>query len=444
MRHLCGELCVELSDCMSCTLIVQTVRVGALCLVLLGAMTGAPLAQITGTVNPSAAPAETPAGVCKPIGLTASGEAVFPFQCKEFIERQKAANPKNAAEANQKPAAAEDKTAEAKPVTAKRKPAAAEEKPPAVKEKTAAKQPDSMVPESGKPASEPPGTVQLSKRAKREARGRSVGPAGCTRFRTYNSASGTYRGYDGQRRQCREMVPTATATEAALPASRIPLPPDSPKATPPSETGAAAVNSSATPATIPASTTSVTADSTASVPVANSPPVVDHMNSNTRTIEAQVAAATIVAEHLTVAAAAPPADINGTNTGKLSRAETPAHGNAERTAPASANDTDLLVAVLVTRPDITSVSALTGKTIAIDDKYSASNGSVRTAIVAAGASEIQLSGGQATAITRLVNGEVPAAIVALVSADAAEGFPDIKGFKILHVPLSPRSLEARP
>jgi hypothetical protein len=432
---------------MNCTINVQIARVGALCVVLLGVMTGAALAQITGTVNPSAVPAETPAGVCKPIGLTASGEAVFPFQCKEFIERQKAANQKNA-ERNQKPAAAEqrseaaaeDKTAEAKPVTAERKPAAEEEKPPAVQEKAAAKQPDSVVPESGQPASEQPGTVPLPKRAKREARGRSVGPAGCTRFRTYDSASGTYRTYDGQRRQCREMMPTATATNAALPASRIPLPLDSPKATPPSESSAAAVDSRATLATIPDSTTSVTAASTASVPVAVSRPVVEDAKSNTRTIEAQVAAATMVAEHLTVATAAPPPDTNGTNPDKPGRAE----ARGEKSAPASANDTDLLVAVLMARPDITSVAALTGKTIAIDDKYSASSGSVRTAIVAAGASEIQLSGGQATAITRLVNGEVPAAIVALVSADAAEGFPDIKGFKILHIPLSPRSLEARP
>ena len=431
---------------MNCTINVQIVRVGALCVVLLGVMTGAALAQITGTVNPSAVPAETPDGGCKPIGLTASGEAVFPFQCKEFIERQKAANQKNAAERNQKPAAAEqrseaaaeDKTAEAKPVTAERKPAAEEEKPPAVQEKAAAKQPDSVVPESGQPASEQPGTVPLPKRAKREARGRSVGPAGCTRFRTYDSASGTYRTYDGQRRQCREMVPTAT--NAALPASRIPLPLDSPKVTPPSESSAAAVDSRATLATIPDSTTSVTAASTASVPVAVSRPVVEDAKSNTRTIEAQVAAATMVAEHLTVAIAAPPPDTNGTNPDKPGRAE----ARGEKSAPASANDTDLLVAVLMARPDITSVSALTGKTIAIDDKYSASSGSVRTAIVAAGASEIQLSGGQATAITRLVNGEVPAAIVALVSADAAEGFPDIKGFKILHIPLSPRSLEARP
>jgi TRAP-type uncharacterized transport system substrate-binding protein len=96
------------------------------------------------------------------------------------------------------------------------------------------------------------------------------------------------------------------------------------------------------------------------------------------------------------------------------------------------------------RPDITSVSDLTGKTIAIDNRHAASNGSVRTAIVAAGAPEIQLSEGQMTAINRLVNGEVPAAVLALVSADAAEGFPEIAGFKIFHIPLSPRSLKARP
>jgi TRAP-type uncharacterized transport system substrate-binding protein len=96
------------------------------------------------------------------------------------------------------------------------------------------------------------------------------------------------------------------------------------------------------------------------------------------------------------------------------------------------------------RPDIASVSDLTGKMIAIDNKYSASNGSVRTAIVAAGAREVQLSEGQTTAINRLVNGEVPAAVLALVSAATAEGFPEIAGFKIFHVPLSPRSLKARP
>src|ERR1700756_5233167 len=71
---------------------------------LLTVTSSAALAQTTGTVNPSRAPAEpsvkedVPPGACMPIGLTASGEIVFPIQCKEFIERQRG-------KAEQKPAA---------------------------------------------------------------------------------------------------------------------------------------------------------------------------------------------------------------------------------------------------------------------------------------------------------------------------------------------------
>src|SRR3979411_3530861 len=76
---------------------------------LLTAMSGAALAQTTGTVNPSPAPAEpsvkedVPPGSCMPIGLTASGEIVFPIQCRDFIERHRG----KAVE--QKPAAVEEK-----------------------------------------------------------------------------------------------------------------------------------------------------------------------------------------------------------------------------------------------------------------------------------------------------------------------------------------------
>jgi hypothetical protein len=117
---------------------------------------------------------------------------------------------------------------------------------------------------------------------------------------------------------------------------------------------------------------------------------------------------------------------------------------AEQAAPASPNNADSLVAVVMARPDIKSISELAGKTIAIDDKYSATSGTVRTAIVAAGAPEVELSEGEATAITRLTNGEVPAAVLALVSPEAADMFPDIAGFRIFQVPLSPRSVKARP
>ena len=106
---------------------------------------------------------------------------------------------------------------------------------------------------------------------------------------------------------------------------------------------------------------------------------------------------------------------------------------------------DALVAVVVTGPDIKSVSDLAGKTIAIDDRYSEQSISrVRVAIAAAGALEAQLSKGQTTAISRLVSKEVPAAVVGLVSANAASSFPEIARFRTFQIPLSPRSGSAKP
>ena len=421
------------------TFVVQIARVGAPCLVLLGVMSSAALpqtalpqttlpqttlSQTMGPANPGAAPTEPSAsgGNCAPIGLTVSGEIVFPFQCREFIERQKAANRTTA-------------TGE------KQKPTPADQKPAAVEEKTAAKQPESAVPEDSKPAPETVGTVALPRRAEREARERSVGPPGCTHFRSYDPASGTYRAFDRQRRPCRVAVTsTAIAAKAGPPAPRIPLPPVSSRAPlqPPDST-AAAVDSKPLP---PAGSAAAADPDPTTATIANSRSTVGVESSDARTIETQVAAATMLAERLTVATAAPPPEKKGIGTGEPGSAETLARGNAEKTTSASANDADLLVAVLMARPDITSVSGLSGKTIAIDDRYSASSGSVRTAIVAAGAPDIQVSGGQTAAITRLVSGEVPAAILALVSADAAEGFPDIKGYTILHIPLSPPALKA--
>jgi hypothetical protein len=166
-------------------------------------------------------------------------------------------------------------------------------------------------------------------------------------------------------------------------------------------------------------------------------------NSNTRTIQEQVAASTAVAEQMTAATPVPAPEQKANNADRSGHAETVLRGDAEKTAAASPNNTDHLVALLLARPEITSVSNLTSKIIAIDDRHSASNDSVRTAIAAAGATEVQLSGGQTKAINRLISGEVSAAVLALVSAEAAEGFPEVAGFKIFRIPLSPRSLKAR-
>jgi len=121
-----------------------------------------------------------------------------------------------------------------------------------------------------------------------------------------------------------------------------------------------------------------------------------------------------------------------------------AAANSERSnSSPSADSVDRMMAVVVARLNITSVSDLTGKTIALDDTFMASSGKIRTAIVAAGATEVQLTGGPAIAIDRLMNGEVQAAIVALMPPAAAETFPDINGFRIFRVPLSPLSEKER-
>jgi hypothetical protein len=101
-------------------------------------------------------------------------------------------------------------------VGVEQKPAAVKERPgvslPAwansdalVKPAQTAKQPN-VAPENSKPAIKPVETVPLPKRVEREPRERAMSPDdgyGCQRYRSYDPASGTYMGYDGQRHSCR-------------------------------------------------------------------------------------------------------------------------------------------------------------------------------------------------------------------------------------------------
>jgi BA14K-like protein len=247
---------------LTCLLTHRTARrAGMLCGLLLAVIGSVALAQTsspaeTGTApaHPSAKDDEPPPGACKPIGLTVSGEVVFPLECRDFIERHKAmterppAPPETrpaAAAAEAKPVAPEAKpaTVEVKPATAEVKPATAEEKPtgsteepaaveekpaaveakplpaetkpaaettpaaaetkPAPKEETPlAKQSAEATADDAKPAVKPDDTASR-KRADNRPHDRSAGPPGCTRFRSYNAASGTYRDFDGRTRPCR-------------------------------------------------------------------------------------------------------------------------------------------------------------------------------------------------------------------------------------------------
>jgi TRAP-type uncharacterized transport system substrate-binding protein len=139
-----------------------------------------------------------------------------------------------------------------------------------------------------------------------------------------------------------------------------------------------------------------------------------------------VAAATVVAERMTAAGLAD------------------AREDAGLTEGWSPGKTNPMVAIVMTRPEVKSVNDLAGKEVAMDERYSASSVDVWIAFVIAGARSVELSAGNTTAINRLVNGEVSAAVLTLVSADSAEVFPDIAGFKVFRVPLMRRPSKTQP
>jgi hypothetical protein len=154
-----------------------------------------------------------------------------------------------------------------------------------------------------------------------------------------------------------------------------------------------------------------------------------------RTIQEQVVEATGMADRVTAITLEPEAASKSDNQG-MERGDAVA---TDKTASGSPINPDNLVALVLARPEINSLSDLNNRNIAIEEKQSAASGSVSAALMAAGAPEVQFSEGQAGAIDRLISGEVPAAVLTLASREAAEWFPDIQGFRIFRVPLSPRA-----
>jgi len=172
--------------------------------------------------------------------------------------------------------------------------------------------------------------------------------------------------------------------------------------------------------------------------IADSPAVVSPpATTGIRTIRELVVAAITFAEHVTAASSAPAPQQKSNDADPSDHAGGAPSSDPEKTA--ASPDNSNLVALLMVRSEIKSVSDLAGKDIAIEDGQSASGASIRTAISAAGAPDAQLSESHARAIDRLVGGEVPAAVLALVSPEAAEWFPEIKGFKLFRIALSSRS-----
>jgi hypothetical protein len=125
------------------------------------------------------------------------------------------------------------------------------------------------------------------------------------------------------------------------------------------------------------------------------------------------------------------------------------NAHASHTSPSNdvtSQDKIPLVALVLVHSDIGSVAALAGKDIAIDGRHLGSNREVRTALVAGGVFDIQIRDTSSRTIDHLVERHVPAAILTLVSRDAADAFPNITGFKLFEIPLSssPAQGEAAP
>ena len=147
-------------------------------------------------------------------------------------------------------------------------------------------------------------------------------------------------------------------------------------------------------------------------------------------------------EDLTTATAKPDKQADG-NTEPSSPSAAIPPADAETTALAPPNTADQLIAILLVRPEIKSVSDLANKVVAIDVSPSDSVAGVRSAMVAAGAAEVQMSEGETLALVRVMDGEVPAAVVSLLSPRAAEVWnAGVSGFNVLRIPLSSPSKKA--
>ena len=174
--------------------------------------------------------------------------------------------------------------------------------------------------------------------------------------------------------------------------------------------------------TVPPATLEIAALPAAAVAAASAP----------RTLQEQVVEATGMADRVTaITVAREPAGVS--ENPEIESAEASDTG---KTASGSADNSDNLVALVLARPEINSLSDLNNKNIAIEEKQSAASGSVSAALMAAGAAEVRFSDAKAGAINQLISGEVPAAVLTLASREAAEWFPDIAGFRTFRIPIS--------
>lgn len=113
------------------------------------------------------------------------------------------------------------------------------------------------------------------------------------------------------------------------------------------------------------------------------------------------------------------------------------HSQATETKAPTTERSEPLTALLLTANDTGEISALSGKVVALNDSLAGSAALIRTAIVAAGAPNVQLSDSQEAPLEALRRGEISAAVLGVVTAEQAQTFPEVSGFRLFRVPLAP-------
>ncbi len=150
-----------------------------------------------------------------PIGITAAGEVVFPFECKEFLDRYKADMDKSATVGgapNPPSSTSEVHAPEAAPAASKAATPATKDAADESSNNGAAAVANAPAAPKGKTVGEKPKPERKVADTDSEATAPRDGAAGkrkhekgspaCMQFHSYDSESGTYRGYDGQVHPC--------------------------------------------------------------------------------------------------------------------------------------------------------------------------------------------------------------------------------------------------
>jgi hypothetical protein len=96
------------------------------------------------------------------------------------------------------------------------------------------------------------------------------------------------------------------------------------------------------------------------------------------------------------------------------------------------------------REDIKSIPDLANKTVAIDALQAEIAAGIKDAIARAGAKDVHVSEGEKLALTRVIDGEVPASIVSVVSPEEAAMWTGVAGFRVLRLPLEQMPKKAGP